>query len=80
MNKKLCIICEHLAVNPARKAAVYRDEPLHPTDSGIVMLCDDGDDPCSQKGEKINADGLLTVHVSHYQEILSRPGVLAALR
>ena len=69
-NSKLCIVCEHIAINPSRKAWIQRDAPVLPNDSGITILCDDGEEPCSRKGHSIKSIALLTSCVSHYQTIL----------
>lgn len=65
----LAILCEHLAVNPTRRAVITCHPPVHPTDSGLVALCADGDNPCSEQGSSLSSDGLITVCRSHLDDL-----------
>lgn len=68
----VCIVCVHIAENSSRKAWMQVDEPLNEIDSGIVLLCNDGENPCSHKGDDINPADLVTCCIGHFRDLIAR--------
>lgn len=76
--RHLCMACEHIATNPSRRAVIQID-PIPPagrwpgmeTYNWTVVLCDDGDHPCS--AHEPGVDGILTLCSTHMGDVLSRP-------